>query len=147
MTDFGFSFVPPPGAGRAGETDQLLDEVTLDYVRTSNGEWAMTQDSRTIVLLMLSMRLGASPFDPLDGVTLYDLRDDGAPLTPEEILSEVVRVGALLTSRGVLSDFSARVRDQDDNILRDLAGRTLVVTSWRDLATGSPSEIVFGAGS
>lgn len=146
MTDFGFSFVPLPGSGQAGETDQLLDEVTLDYVRTTNGEWVMTQDSRTIVLIMLSLHLGASPFDPLDGVTLYDLRDDGAPITPEEILSEVLRVGALLTTRGVLSDFTARIRDQNSAILRDESGRTLVVTTWRDLATGAPGQIIFGAG-
>lgn len=128
-------------AGDPGQLDMLLDPATLDYVRTDNGEWAETADSRTLVMIMLELELGASPFDPSDGTTIAARRRDGDPVTPEDVQAEVLRVGDILTRAGTIADLDVRVRGADGNILRDSAGRFLVALSWRDLASGSPVDL------
>lgn len=146
----GFSFIPggtaavlasrvaPTGAML---TDMMLDPVTLDYVRTANGEWAETADSRTLVMIMLEMWLGASPFDPNDGTTISALRATGDPITPDELESEALRIGDILQRDGVIADFSATIQDAAGNLLRDSSGRLVVALSWRDLASGSPVDL------
>jgi len=123
-------------------TDRLLDPVTRDYVRTANGEWAETPDSRTLVMVMLELELGASPFDPADGTTIGALRRNGDPVTPEEVEAEAQRVGDALVRNGVIADFQAATRDAAGNILRDSAGRMVVALAWRDPASGSPVDLV-----
>lgn len=147
--DSGFSFVPggssPAALGQvvgsgAASTDMLIDPVTLDYVRTANGEWAETADSRTIVMLMLELELGASPFDPQDGTTIAARRRDGDPVTPEEIEAEALRVGDILQREGIVADFTATITDAAGNLLRSSSG-SVVVLSYRDLASGSPVDL------
>lgn len=136
----GYSFV---SAGAPTQlTDRLLDPVTRDYVRTANGEWAETPDSRTLVMIMLELELGASPFDPADGTTISALRRNGDPVTPEEVEADAQRVGDALVRLGVLADFHASTRDAAGNVLRDSAGRMVVALAWRDLASGSPVDLV-----
>lgn len=150
--DSGFSFVPgssgtsPAALGQVigssqTATDMLIDPVTLDYVRTSTGEWAETADSRTIMMLMLELELGASPFDPADGTTIGARRRDGDPVTTDEIEAEALRIGDLLQRDGLIADFAATVTDAAGNLLRDEAGRLVVALSWRDLASGSPVDL------
>lgn len=139
----GFSFggVSPFGETPAGSTsslDQLLNPVTLDYVRTSDGEWLQTADSRTIMLIAMSVHLGTSPFDPAHGTALYELIRTGELVSPEMVQSETIRVGQGLTGEGVLSELLVAVRDPKGLALVDETGRNIVKTSWRDLASGSP---------
>ncbi|HEX6022563.1 MAG TPA: hypothetical protein VFZ00_11250 [Solirubrobacter sp.] len=142
-----FSFVPgggdPAALGQTsgGSTDMLIDPVTLDYVRTSTGEWAETADSRTTMMIMLELELGASPFDPLDGTTIAARRRDGDPVTTDEIEAEALRVGEFLRRAGIIADFSATTTDAAGRPLTDSAGRTVVALSWRDLASGSPVDL------
>lgn len=148
----GLSFVP---AGRSlaslgvtppsitGGLDRLIDPVTKDYVRTDTGEWAETQDSRTIMLIAMSVELGASPFDPDDGTTINQQRRAGGTLRPEFLQAEAVRVGARLAALGVLSDLEVQVRDAEGNVLVDSAGIAVVKMRWRDLASGSPIDAAF----
>lgn len=147
----GFSFVPGGGGGslaglqlnapsaRASGIDRLLDPVTLDYVRTDNGEWAETADNRTTVLIAMSIRHGASPYDPDQGSAFAARVEAGFGLTPEFLRSETERVGAGLARNGILSDLSVTVRDLDGVPLRDRAGRIAVKLEWRDLSSGSPA--------
>jgi hypothetical protein len=151
----GFSFVPGPGGSSlsaldptppgslSSQIDQLIDPVTFDYVRTPDGEWAETADSRSTVLIMIELELGASPFDPGDGTTLAELRRTGAPVTPETIKEETLRVGDILQAAGIISGLVVEVRDQSNKVVRDAAGRTLASCSWHDLASGSPVDLVF----
>lgn len=150
----GFSFVPGPGgtslaalgptpAGDlAGRLDMLIDPATLDFVRTANGEWAETADSRTKMLLMMELELGASPFTPADGTRIAEFRRLGDPITPEFLQSEARRAGQLLVQAGVVSDLVVAVRDQHGEVLRDLAGRAVVFLTYRDLASSSPVELI-----
>lgn len=154
----GFSFVPGPGGvslsdldptpagGLAGSMDQLINPTTGDYVRNDVGEWVETADTRTTMLLMLSIELDACPFDPGDGTTIGSLLRDGDPVTPETVRSETERAAGILQSDGLIADLEVRVRDDANNILRDSAGRLLVRTSWRDLASGTPVDLILGAG-
>lgn len=149
----GFDFAPvlPPGAAPASlgqvigtapaTVDMLIDPVTLDYVRTSDGAWAETADSRTLMMLMLELELGASPFDPSDGTTIAARRRDGDPVTPNEVEAEALRVGDQLQREGVIADFAVTVRDAAGNVLRDTSGRLVVALSWRDLASGTPVDL------
>lgn len=149
----GFDFAPvlPPGVAPASlgqvigtapaTVDMLIDPVTLDYVRTSDGAWAETADSRTLMMLMLELELGASPFDPNDGTTIAARRRDGDPITPGEVEAEALRVGDQLQREGVIADFTATVRDAAGNVLRDTSGRLVVALSWRDLASGTPVDL------
>lgn len=153
----GFSFVPSPGGtplslldatplGPLGQSDQLIDPTTGDYVDTDNGEWAETADSRPTMLIMLEMELGASPYDPRDGTTLRARMRDGDPVTPEEIESETRRAGGILQAASIIADFTVSIRDPRGQLLRDQSGRLLVQTSWRDLASGSPIDLLLQPG-
>ncbi len=146
MTSSGYSFVPADPILSPGVTDQLLDPVTLDYVRTVDGEWQETPDSRTTMLLMLELHLGASPFDPGDGTTIADMRESGAPLTREDALQETLRAGGVLVTAGIISELSAAVEDSNGVTLHDESGRLLVRAAWRDLASGATSDLIFQAG-
>lgn len=146
----GFSFAPisgsPDDLGQvvgigAAQTDMLIDPVTLDYVRTSTGEWAETADSRTAMMIMLELEFGASPFDPQDGTTIAARRRDGDPVSVDEVEAEALRVGEQLQREGLIADFSVTVTDSAGNLLRDAAGRLIVSLSWRDLASGSPVDL------
>jgi|ERR1051325_1724917 hypothetical protein len=144
-----FSFVPggasPDSLGQivggGAQTDMLIDPVTLDYVRAADGSWAETADSRTLVMIMLELELGASPFDPADGTTIAARRRSGDPITADEVEAEALRVGDRLQREGVIADFSATVTDAAGNLLRDTSGRLVVALSWRDLASGSPIDL------
>lgn len=136
----GYSFV---SAGSPSPlTDRLIDPVTHDYVRTANGEWVETPDSRSLVMIALELELGASPFDPSDGTTIASLRRDGDPVTPDDVEAEAKRVGDALVRSGVIADFQATTRDAAGSVLRDSAGRMVVALAWRDLASGSPVDLV-----
>lgn len=144
----GFDFAPdvPLSLGQVAGTgstpvDMLIDPVTLDYVRTPDGAWAETADSRTLMMVELELELGASPFDPQDGTTIAARRRDGDPVTPDEVEAEALRVGDKLQRDGIVADFAATVRDPAGNILRDSSGRLVVALSWRDLASGSPVDL------
>lgn len=154
----GFSFLPGPGGSSlaslnptapgslSSQIDQLIDPNTGDYVRTDNGEWSETADSRTTMLLMLEIEFGASPFDPSDGTTLGALRRNGDPITPEILRSETLRAGGVLQAAGILADLEVSVRDGDGNVIRDQSGRTLVLAAWRDLSSGSPVDLLLQPG-
>lgn len=137
---------PVIGSGTAGQFDRLIDPVTRDYVRTANGEWAEVPDSRSTMMLMLELRLGASPYDPGDGTTIADLRENGDPLTPEDVLAETLRAGGILQAAGIISDLSVTVRDSFGAVQHDQNGRLLVRTAWHDLASGSAIDEIFTPG-
>lgn len=148
----GFSFVPPGQSLSAigvtpatitGGQDRLIDPFTLDYIRTDDGEWAETQDSRTIMLISLSVRLGESPYDPGHGTSIAARRKSGVGLTAEFLQAETVRVGEELRQEAVLSDLIVEVRDDNGELLRDNTGRQIIRTQWRDLASGSPINATF----
>ncbi len=148
----GFSFVP---GGRplaslgvtpatiTGGLDRLIDPGTRDYVRTANGEWVETQDSRTIMLIAMSVALGESPFDPTHGSTIARRLKSGVGYSPDFLLAETLRVGAELQQEGILSDLRVNVRDAEGNTLVDRDGHLSVHTEWRDLASGSPINAAF----
>lgn len=121
-----------------GGLDRLIDPVTGDYVRTPNGEWAETQDSRTIMLIALRTRLGESAFDPDDGTTIAAAFEQGLVSEPEYLQAETLRVGRDLERDGILSDLRVEVRGGDGRPLQDENGGLVVHASWRDLASGSP---------
>lgn len=137
------SFVPTTPNAFGGQLDQLINPVTLDYVRTVDGEWQQTADSRTIMLIGLSVRLGQSPFDPGDGTAIYELMRQGELVSPEMLQSEVLRVGQIFTTEGILADLLVAVRDEHQQPLIDETGGSVVRTSWRDLASGSPINEAF----
>jgi len=150
----GFSFLPSTGGsalgnlnptiaqGASGQYDQMIDPITLDYVRTDNGEWAETADSRSIVLVALEVELAASPFDPSHGTAIKSLIRSGDPLTPEVLRAETERVMADLATEGVLANARVAVRDEHGAPLVDQNGTQVVSTSWRDLASGSPVNLL-----
>jgi hypothetical protein len=127
----------------SGGSDRVIDPVTRDYVRTANGEWAETADSRTIMLIALSIRLGRSPFDPSHGTAIGDQIQAGILASPEFLQAETVRVGLELAREGVISDLVVSVRDEQNRPLVDDSGRARVRTQWRDLASGSPIDTNF----
>lgn len=136
----GYSFAPS-GQPEAN-TDRLLDPVTLDYVRTENGEWAETPDSRTLVMIALDLEFGASPFSPGDGTTIAELRRSGAPITPDEVVGETLRIGEALRRAGILADFEASIlTDANGAQVGDGSGRVIINLSYRDLASGSPVDL------
>lgn len=150
----GSGFFSPPGGSTLGQLDptpysvgagldQLIDPVSLDYVRTENGEWAETADNRTTMMVMLEMELGASPFDPFDGTRLKALLRSGDPVTPDEIKAETERAGGILVRDGVIADLSVQVRDSSGQTFLDQSGRPAALVRWRDLASGSPIDIIF----
>lgn len=123
--------------------DMLLDPVTFDYVRTANGEWAQTNDSRTIMLIAMVTHLGKSPYDPDHGTAIAELMRDGELVTPEVLQSETMRAGQALANESILSDLVVTVRDQDGNVLRDERGTVVVHASWQDLVSGTPISATF----
>lgn len=140
----GYSFV---GDGASSvPLDQLIDPITGDYVRNDVGEWTETADSRTTMLLMIEIEFGGSPFDPSDGTSLKERIRAGDPITPEEVREETLRIGQVLESAGILTDLEVAVRDPSGAVLRDRAGRLVVQTSWRDLASGSPVDLTVRVG-
>lgn len=149
----GFSFVPGGGSSLeslgptplsllGGLGDQLIDPATLDYVRTENGEWAETADSRTIMMIQLDTEIGASPFDPQDGTAIKQMLRDG-DLTEDVVLAETRRAAGILQAEGILSNLSVTIRDSDGNLLLDDKNRLQVRMSWQDLASGSPVSQTF----
>lgn len=126
-----------------GMLDQMLDPITLDYIDTADGEWLETADSRTLVMWMLEMRLGASYYAPRDGTRIRELIERGDPVTPEVVEAEYRRAMAVLEAAGVVADFAIRTRDDRGVPLVDEAGRFTPVLSWRDLATGTPVDLVY----
>jgi hypothetical protein len=140
------SFIPTPPNDFGGQLDQLINPLTLDYVRTVDGEWQQTADSRTIMLIAMSVSLGMSPYDPGDGTALAALIRQGELVSPEMVQSEVLRVGQILTREGVLADLLVSVRDSAGRSLVDETGRLVVRMSWRDLASGSPINEAFTPG-
>ena len=137
---------PIIGAGSSGLFDRLLNPIGLDYVRTASGEWTEVPDSRTTMLLMLELELGASPFDPGDGTTIAATRRSGDPITPDELLSETTRAGGVLQAAGIVADFAAQVRDQFGALFVDDRGQPVVRVAWRDLASGQAIDEIFAPG-
>lgn len=154
----GFSFVPGPGgvalssldatpaSGLAGQLDQLIDPNTLDYVRNDVGEWAETADTRTAMLLMLEIEHAASPFDPADGTVFKERARAGDPVSPDDIRAETLRAAGVLQAAGLIADLEVSVRDAQGDVLRDQSGRLAVSLSWRDLASGSPVDLILSPG-
>lgn len=150
----GYAFIPGPGGSDltglgatpasdlSGQLDMLIDPNTGEYLETADGEFAETADSRTTMLLMLELEHAASPFSPGDGTTLAERRRQGDPITPEDVQAETLRAGAVLQAAGLIADLDVRVRDDRGDVLRDQSGRLLVLTSWRDLASGSPVDLI-----
>lgn len=134
------SSATPSAAGAL--LDQLIDPVTLDYVRTDHGEWAETADSRAAVLIMIETELGASPFFPRDGTRIKAMLRAGDPVTPEMVQAETLRAGRILQLAGIMSDLTADVRDVRGRQLVDETGRQVVRMHWRDLVGGSPVDLV-----
>lgn len=142
----GFTFSPelrlralgiqPPSL--LGGLDRFVDPFTGDYMRTENGEWVETNDSRTIFLIAISTHLGRSPFDPSHGTSIHQRIKSGANPGADFLQAETVRVGSDLEAEGIISELQVRVRDGDGKKIRDSAGRQAVKTEWRDLASGSP---------
>lgn len=143
MAASGFSFVP---GSALGQLDQLINPVTRDYIRTANGEWTETSDARPTVFVMLEIELGASPFDPDDGTSIKEMLRAGDPVTPEDLEAETVRAITILQGAGVLSDLVVTVRDSAGQVLRDESRRTLIRSSWRDLTSGSPVDLIHQPG-
>lgn len=139
----GALLLPTPSTAFNGSGDMLLDPVRLDYVRTANGEWQQTYDSRTTVLIRLSVRLGHSPFNPEHGTAIAALLESGDLNSVDVLQNETLRVGGDLRSEGVLSDLVVAVRDNQGKPLVDSAGRNVVRTQWRDLASGGPIDEIF----
>lgn len=144
----GLSFVPRSLQGvqtstLTGGSDRLIDPSTRDYVRTANGEWVETQDSRTIMLIALSVKLGKSPFSPNRGTSVADAIARGELASPEFLQAEVSRSAGQLVAEGIITDLVVLVRDEDGEPLVDEAGRQVVQTQYQDLASGSPINAVF----
>jgi hypothetical protein len=149
----GFSFVPfgrslsvlgATPASLIGGLDRMIDPVKLDYLRTDDGRWAETQDSRTIMMISLSVELGRSLYDPEHGTVIAERIRSGDGFTPELAQAETIRVGTDLTNEGYISDLVVRVRDDQGRAFTDATGRRLnIKTSWRDLASGSPINASF----
>lgn len=127
----------------AGLLDQYLDPITRDYVRTDNGEWLETPDSRTIVFIILETRLGKSYSAPGDGTEIADRIETGEPLTTANVEADIRRAMSLLEAAGVVGAVDVTGRDENGEQLVDEAGRAAFLLNWIDLATGSPVEAVF----
>jgi hypothetical protein len=114
----------------------LIDPVTLDYVDTDDGEWQETADSRTLVMCMLEMRLGSSYSAPADGTEIKAMLERGDPVTPEIVIADVSRAMGILAADGIVEDVTVGT-DTDES------GRFVLVLHWRDLASGSPVDLVY----
>ena len=127
---------PTSRSDLGGAFDQLLDPITLDYVDSPDGDWKETADSRTLVLCMLEMRLGGSYTAPEDGTDIKAMLERGDPVTPEIVVAEASRVMSLLVTDGIVENFTV-------NTDKDETGRFVLVLQWRDLASGSPVDLVY----
>lgn len=123
-----------------GLYDQLLDPMTLDFIDTPDGEWEETADSRTIVLIMLEMRLGRSYSAPNDGTRIHELLEDGEPVTVSTVEAECRRAMGILQNAGDITDFSMVSTDDDGNPRVDNRGRFSPELRYTDLASGSPVD-------
>lgn len=138
-------------AGAIGRTqlgglfDMFIDTTSFDYVDTEDGEWLETADSRTIVMQMLEIRFGKDFAAPGDGTRIKDEleNDDGDPVTPGFVIAETLRAMTILVDAGIISDVQATMTDERGNLLVDEAGRPVVKLFWRDLASGSPIDLVY----
>jgi hypothetical protein len=129
-----------------GALDMYLDPITLDYVDTDDGEWLEVPDSRTIVLIQLEQRLGDSWESPGDGTAIKARLEDGEPVTPEFVQSETERAMQVLVSAGVISDLTVGpITDATGAYTTDDDGRFVLQTSWRDLASNEPIDLVYPA--
>lgn len=135
-----FSFVPawrsPSGVINGGK-DRLIDPETRDYVRTADGKWKDVADSRTAMLIALSVELGASPFDPSHGTVIAQRLRDGTLNSPDLLQAETIRVGSALAEEGIISDLVVAVRDDAGEPLVDEKGRFVVKSAWTDVAAGT----------
>ena len=95
------------------------------------------------MFIALSEELGASPFDPTHGTVFAQQIRDGVAMSPESIQAETVRVGRILEHENIIRGFVAQVFDDDGNPIVDENGRLTVVTTWQDLAAGSPITQAF----
>lgn len=130
--------------GRLGAPlDQYIDPVTLDYVDTADGEFLETADSRTIMMMQLEIRLGSDVTAPRDGTRLKAMLEAGEPVTREVIVAESLSAAQVLVDAGDASDVSATMVDGAGQPLIDEKGRPVVSMSWRDLASGSPVDLVY----
>lgn len=141
MTPLGLDQAELGGLG-----DQLLDPVTLDYVRTADGEWAETGDSRTAMLIQLETELGASPFFPGDGTRIKALLRRGDPVQPETILADALRAGEILVREGLISGLTGQIYDAAGELIRDESGRPIYHLQWHDLASGSLVDLMYTPG-
>lgn len=144
----GSVFVPPdPGTSASlqqatarsvlgGLLDMLIDPVSLDFVDTEDGEFLETADSRTIVMMMIEIRLGESFSDPGDGTRIKALLEAGDPVTAGVVIAETLRAMQLLVDAGIISDVDATEGTTVD-------GRFELKTRWRDLASGSPVDLAY----
>jgi hypothetical protein len=119
-----------------GLLDMLIDPVSLDYVDTEDGEFLETADSRTIVMMMIEIRLGESFTDPADGTRIKALLEVGDPVTPSVVIAETLRAMSILVDAGIISDVDATEGATVD-------GRFELKLTWRDLASGSPMDLVY----
>lgn len=152
-----FTFIPVGRGGSAlaalhpnavtgalvGAGDRLLDPATRDYVRTANGEWAETGDARTMMMIMLEIELGTSPYDSGDGTAIAALMRDGDPITPEMLQADAARAAGLLVTDGVIANLSVTVRDFDGSEIRTATGQLAVILDYTDLTTGNPINLQF----
>jgi len=125
--------------------DQLIDPLTLDYVDTDDGEWLETADSRTMVMCQIEMRLGEDFAAPDDGTRIKALLEDpDFIVTPAVVVAETRRALQVLVDAGIIGelDFGA-TEDTHGNMIVDEAGRFVLALSWRDLASGSPVDLVY----
>ncbi len=119
-----------------GLLDMLLDPVSLDFVDTEDGEFLETADSRTIVMMMIEIRLGESFSDPGDGTRIKALLESGDPVTADIVIAETLRAMQILVDAGIISDIDAKAGSTVD-------GRFEVQLTWRDLASGSPVDLAY----
>lgn len=127
----------------AGLLDQFLDPVTRDYVKTDDGEWLETPDSRTLVFCFLETELGKSFSAPGDGTEIKAKIESGDPLTTAGVEADIRRAMAVLEAAGITGSPEVTGRDEDGEQLLDESKRAVFLLSWIDLATGSPIEAVF----
>ncbi len=133
---FALANTPTSRSALGGALDMLLDPVTLDYVDSDDGEWKETADSRTLVMIMIEMRLGGSYSAPEDGTEIKAMIERGDPVTPAIVVAECERAMGVLVRDGLIEDVTLAT-DTDE------AGRFVLVLHWRDLASGSPVDLVY----
>jgi hypothetical protein len=126
--------------------DMYLDPITLDYVDTDDGEWFEVPDSRTLVMIQLEQRLGASWESSGDGTEIKAKLEDGDPVTPEYIAAETRRALQVLVAAGNISDVSVGpIVDATGEYTRDDTGRFVLSVAWRDLASNTPVDLTYPA--